>query len=180
MSNSLFSCEKRCFVNSPCLKPVQAADRSRAGSQGDLLFQQLLHFSVAKLLSKRAAVSLFFYKAPEYHAPLYSNPLYGALIELQGRFSVNHHNDSQLFLTIETQWFVEVRQIADPHKIIFHFFDATLDNFAFSGFEITKQQRPAFTFNIDDFTCSHLLIPGGLFRLKRSAPPVSAFTPCIY
>jgi hypothetical protein len=53
----------------------------------------------------------------------------------------------------------------NPNKIILYSFNTTFYKPALSSLEIMEQQSPTFTFNIDNFTCSHVL----LIRTQQTA-----------
>jgi len=86
------------------------------------------------------------------------------MIDLQSRFTVNHHDNAKFTSALGTGGLGESGGALQSNIIFFHTVDETLDDPSLSCLEISEQFIAALTFNVDDLTCFH---PKLFFLIKH-------------
>ena len=92
---------------------------------------------------------------------------------------MDHHNDAEFFATRGAERFTEGRGTREPHVIHSEAADHTFNQFAFSGFEIAKEQQTTATLDIDQFSGSQGCIPAYLMMAFSIYREVISFATAI-
>jgi len=88
------------------------------------------------------------------------------VIDLEGGFAVDHHDDAEFFAALGTERFGESGGAFDAYIVSFHAVEHAFDDPALAGFEIAEEQKSAGAFYIEDPACFHLFTKIGFHKIR--------------
>jgi hypothetical protein len=95
---------------------------------------------------------------------------YGAVIDFESGFSVNHHNDTQLFFALGAKGFGEGGSAFQTDKILCHAVYHAFDDAPFARLKIAEQAESAVAFNVDNLAGLHLTRFGKALNQSSTKP----------
>ena len=75
------------------------------------------------------------------------------MVDFEGGFAVNHHNDTQFFAALGAEWFGEGTGSFETGKVRWESVNEAFDDSAFTCFEVTEEQESAIAFDVDYLAC---------------------------
>jgi hypothetical protein len=98
---------------------------------------------------------------------------YGAVIDFESGFTVNHHDDTQLFFALGAKGFGEGGSAFQTDKILCHTVYHTFDDAPFARLKIAEQAESAVAFNVDNLAGFHIF-PFLVWDYQSSTKPFSS------